>query len=90
MMDRRRDKDRIYLGLTLGTLVIGGGGIIALVYGPTSMLTSLPFLLLGSLLIWILWMIVTAVSSWRERTERDYHEEAARHIARKKRNAKKE
>jgi FtsH-binding integral membrane protein len=82
-MSKHRSKDRTYLILTIGTLLIGGGAIIALVYGPTSLLTALPFLLLGSLLIWILWGIVTAVGSWRERSEREYHEAAARHIAAK-------
>lgn len=82
-MSKRRNKDRTYLILTIGTLLIVGGGIIALICGPPSLLTSLPLLLLGSLLIGILWMIVTAVANWRERTEREYHEAAVRHIAAK-------
>ena len=80
-MKGRRDKERTYLALTVGTLVIGGGVIIALVYGPTSLLTSLPFLLFGAFLITLLWLLVSAVSNWRERSEREYHESAARHIA---------
>ena len=82
-MSKHHNEDRAYLAMTMGTLLIIGGGIIALIYGPASLLTSLPFLLLGSLLIWLLWKIVTAVGSWRERTEREYHEEAEQHLARK-------
>lgn len=80
-MSKPRDKERTYLIMTIGTLLIVGGGIIALVYGPLSLLTSLPFLLFGSFLIWLLWMIVSAVSNWRERSEREYHEAALKHIA---------
>ncbi len=82
-MGRSSNKDRTYLVLVIGTLVIVGGGIIALIYGPMSLLTSLPFLLFGAALILLLWFIVTAVSNWRERSEREYHEAAARHIASK-------
>ncbi len=80
-MSKPRDKERTYLVMTIGTLLLVGGGIIALIYGPLSLLTSLPFLLLGSFLIWLLWMVVSAVSNWRERSEREYHEAALRHIA---------
>lgn len=81
MMTKGTDKDRPYLALTLGTLVIGGGVIIGLVYGVTALLTALPFLLFGALMITILWFVVSAVSGWREKSERADHDAAARHIA---------
>ncbi len=81
-MNRKRVTDRVYLALTLGMLVLGGGALIALIYGPVSLLTSLPFLLLGALLILLLWWLVSAAGAWRARSEREYHEAAARHLAR--------
>jgi hypothetical protein len=89
-MNNRSQKERPYLLMTLGTLVLAGGGLIALIYGPASLLTSLPFLLFGAVLILLLWWLVSAVSGWRERSEEEYHEAAAKHIARieAERNAK--
>ena len=55
--------------------------LIALIYGPASLFTSLPFLLAGSMLISLLWLLVSVVARWRAKTERAYHEEAARHVA---------
>ena len=79
-MRRRSDRDRRYLVLSIGTLVIVGGGLIALIYGLAALLTSLPFLLFGSVLILLLWWLMPAIAGWRERSEKEYHDNAARHI----------
>lgn len=80
-MIRSKNKDRMYLVLTVSTLVFVGGGIIGLVYGMNALLTALPFLLLGALLISALWLLVTAIARWRERADQEYHTAAARHVA---------
>jgi hypothetical protein len=76
-----KNKDRPYLVLTLTTLVVVGGGIIGLVYGLEALIAALPILLFGALMISALWLLITAVARWRERSEREYHEAAARHVA---------
>jgi hypothetical protein len=70
--DRKGERpwDRSILLLVIGTLVIGGGGVIALVYGPGALLTALPLLLLGAGLILIPWALLTAVARWRDGVER--------------------
>ena len=75
------DKERPYLVLTIVTLVIVGGAIIGLVYGMEALITALPILLFGALMISSLWLLITAVARWRARSEREYHAAAARHIA---------
>lgn len=79
-MNQRRDQDRVYLALTIGTLLFVGGGIIAVVYGPAALLTALPFLLLGALLIAVLWIAASAITTWRQKQERAHHDDALRHI----------
>lgn len=80
-MTKRTNRDRPYLVLTLLTLVLGGGAVIALVYGGGALLTALPFLLAGALLITVIWFLLSAVANWRERSEQGYHDAAARHLA---------
>ena len=65
-----RPWDTSILLLVIGTLVLGGGGVIALVYEPAALLTGLPVLLLGAGLILIPWALLTAVSRWRDAVER--------------------
>ena len=66
----RRQADRKYLYLVIFTLVIVGGGLIALIYGPGALLTALPCLLAGAALILVPWLLLTAAEKWRDRTER--------------------
>ena len=47
----RQKNDRQFLKMVIFTLVVVGGLIITLVYGPTSLLTALPILLGGAALI---------------------------------------
>lgn len=61
----RQENDRQFLKMVIFALVVVGGLIIALIYGPTSLLTALPILLGGAALIavpyWVLkgieWLI---------------------------------
>ena len=61
--------DRKFLIMVIITLVVVGGGLIALIFGPMALLTALPFLLGGALLILVPWGMLTAVQKWRDRME---------------------
>lgn len=65
----RRESDRKLLILVILTLVIVGGGLIALILGPEALLTALPCLLGGVLLILVPWLLLTTVERWRDRME---------------------
>ena len=65
----RRESDRKFLILVIFTLVVVGGGLIALIYGPGSLITALPCLLGGAALILIPWLLLTAAEKWRDREE---------------------
>jgi len=62
----RRESDRKYLLLVIFTLVVVGGGLIALILGPEALLTALPCLLGGVLLILVPWLLLTAIEKWRD------------------------
>jgi hypothetical protein len=66
----RRESDRKFLYLVIFTLVVVGGTLIALIYGPGALLTALPCLLGGAALILVPWPLLTAAEKWRDRTER--------------------
>jgi membrane protein implicated in regulation of membrane protease activity len=66
----RRESERKFLYLVIFTLVVVGGGLIALIYGPGALLTALPCLLAGAALILVPWFLLTAAEKWRDRTER--------------------
>ena len=57
----RRETDHKFLWLVLFTLVVVGGGVIALVYGPTAMLTSLPVLLGAAALIVVPYLVLKGI-----------------------------
>ena len=65
----RKENDRKFLIMVIFTLVVVGGGLIALIFGPMALLTALPFLLGGALLILAPWGLLTAVQKWRDRME---------------------
>ena len=66
----RRQSDQRYLILVILTLVLVGGGLIALILGPTALLTSLPCLLGGAGLILVPWLLLAAIEKWRDRMDR--------------------
>ena len=65
----RQQNDRKLLLLVLFTLVVVGGGLIALIWGPETLLTSLPCLLAGAGLILIPWLVLTALEKWMKRLD---------------------
>lgn len=65
----RRERDRRLLILVILTLVLVGGGLIGVILGPEALLTALPCLLGGALLILVPWLLLTAVEKWRDRME---------------------
>ena len=65
----RRESDRRLLILVILTLVVVGGGLIGLILGPEALLTALPCLLGGVLLILVPWLLLTALGKWRDRSE---------------------
>jgi protein-S-isoprenylcysteine O-methyltransferase Ste14 len=66
----RRQSDQKYLILVILTLVLVGGGLIAVILGPTAFLTSLPCLLGGAGLILVPWLLLAAIEKWRDRMDR--------------------
>jgi hypothetical protein len=68
--DRRRARrrhERQLVALAVGVLVIVGGALIALVYGPPALLTALPCLLAGAGAILILYLLLLLVERWINR-----------------------
>jgi membrane protein implicated in regulation of membrane protease activity len=65
----RKESEQKYLILILFTLVIVGGGLIALIYGLEAVLAALPCLLGGAGLILVPWLLLTALERWRNRSE---------------------
>lgn len=73
MSNPRRDREqsnRTYLILVIFTLVVVGGGLTAVIFGWETLLTSLPCLLGGAVLILVPWFLLTGLEKWRDRMER--------------------
>jgi membrane protein implicated in regulation of membrane protease activity len=66
----RQESDQKFLILVIVALVLVGGSLIALIYGPVAFLTALPCLLGGAALIMVPWLLLTALEKWRRRIER--------------------
>ena len=64
-----QESDRKYLHLVIFTLVVVGGTLIALIYGPGSLLTALPCLLGGAALILLPWAVLALIQKWRDGIE---------------------
>ena len=71
-----QESDRKYLYLVIFTLVVVGGILIALIYGPESLLTALPCLLGGAVLILLPWAMLTLIQKWRDGIEERARREA--------------
>lgn len=69
MRQIREDDNRRFLIMVILTLVIVGGLLIGLIYGWTALLTALPCLLGGALLILLPWSLLTFIEKWRKRAE---------------------
>ena len=72
----RQESDRNYLYLVLFTLVVVGGFLIAIIFGPESLLTALPCLLGGAALILLPWAVLTLMQKWRDGIEEKARNEA--------------
>ena len=72
----RREADRKYLYLVIFTLVVVGGFLIAVIYGPESLLTALPCLLGGAALILLPWGVLTLIQKWRDGIDESARREA--------------
>ena len=57
----RRRSDRALLIAVVLALLVVGGGLIALIWGPAAFLTGLPCLLFGAGLIVVLWLLLTGI-----------------------------
>jgi hypothetical protein len=60
----RRQTERRLLCAVLATLVVVGGGLIALIFGPDVGLSGLVCLLFGGGVIVGLWLLLTLVERW--------------------------
>jgi protein-S-isoprenylcysteine O-methyltransferase Ste14 len=66
---QRQESDRRLLYLVIFTLVVVGGILIAIIYGPESLLTALPCLLAGAGMILIPWFLLAVLQKWRDRVD---------------------
>lgn len=57
---RRQTENRLLLGVLL-VLVLGGGGLIGLIFGWEAGLSSLLCLIPGAILIIVLWLLLSGV-----------------------------
>lgn len=69
MRQTRKDNDKKLLFLVIFMLVVVGSGLIDLIFGWQALLTSLPCLLGGALLIIVPWGLLTLAEKWRDRME---------------------
>jgi hypothetical protein len=60
----REENDRKFLKLVIFTLVVVGGGLIGLVYGPGALLTAVPCLLAGAVAILLPWLLLVVIEKW--------------------------
>ena len=65
-----KDKDeKRLLFLVIFTLVVVGGGLSGLIFGWEALLTAVPCLLGGALLIFVPWGLLTLAGKWRDRMD---------------------
>ena len=69
LRQHRKNDDKKLLYLVIFMLVVVGSGLIGLIFGWQALLTSLPCLLGGALLILIPWWLLTLVQKWRDKME---------------------
>ena len=65
----REDSEKKFLALVLFTLVVVGGGLIALIFGLEALLTALPCLLGGAALMIGLWLLLSLGEWWLRRRD---------------------
>ena len=60
----RRQSDRRLLVAVILVLVVGGLGLIGLIYGWPAMLTAMPCLVAGAVIIALLYFILALLERW--------------------------
>jgi hypothetical protein len=65
----QKNENKRLLYVVIFVLVVVGGGLIGLIFGWEALLTSLPCLLGGALLILVPWLLLTLVEKWRDKME---------------------
>jgi protein-S-isoprenylcysteine O-methyltransferase Ste14 len=60
----RRATERQLLGAILALLLVGGGGLIALLYGWEAALSALLCLVPGVIALLLLWGLLTLIERW--------------------------
>lgn len=69
LRQHKKDDDKKMLYVVIFTLVVVGSGLIGLIFGWQALLTSIPCLLGGALLILVPWGLLTLAEKWRDRME---------------------
>lgn len=69
LRQHRKQDDKKLLYLVIFVLVVGGGGLIGLIFGWQALLTALPFLCGGALLILVPWWLLTLLEKWRDKMD---------------------
>ena len=69
LRQHRKNEDKKLLLVVIFVLVVVGSGLIGLIWGWQALLTSLPCLLGGALLILVPWGLLTLVEKWRDGME---------------------
>lgn len=60
----RKKNNRSMFWMVIGTLIFVGGGVTAVVYGPTALLGVLPILLIGVGLIALPYLVLKGLEIW--------------------------
>lgn len=60
----RQDNNRRNMWMAILTLVVGGSLLSGLVFGWQAIFSSLPFLLIGGLLILVPWMVMQGIGKF--------------------------
>lgn len=60
----RKRQERQLLALVVTVLIVVGGGLIALIYGPSALVTALPCLLSGAGVILLLYLLFILAERW--------------------------
>ena len=63
----RKRQERQLVTLVIAVLIIVGGGLIALIYGPSALIGALPCLLAGAGTILILYLLFLLAERWINR-----------------------
>lgn len=69
MRRNRQETDKRLLVLVIFMLVVVGGTLIGLIFGWEAVVTAVPCLLGGALLILVPWGLLTLAEKWRDKLD---------------------